>query len=563
MEDEVFELVRKWKREDECEETEEHLSGLLRENRIKLLSELMEPLIKLGKGGIRGIVGPGYARLNAQNVQRLAQAFCSTIDEDAGVVFVGYDHREHSKMFAGIICRTVLEYTRRRRKDITAELFPHTIPKHLVPFACKNSEAICKKKCVGGFMVTGSHKPRNYNGVKVYNGTGCHLRGEQEKQAWLKMKELVPTENSVFLWELRDTDILSGDSFGATLELYRKELNRIFKKMPKHKVDAVYTPHHGVCQRYVDMATDCLGLKRVTRVPSQWKEDPLFPTTIFHNIPENDLKSLADAKRTADKEKIPVVFATDPDGDLFCVAERNSEGWYTFNENEIAVIALHYLLEKKGRTKQPNMLVVPYTTSFLLGEIARVNGVVYYETELGFSEIGFGVRRQNENNMNVLLAIGGSFGFLVGNHVWEKDGIAAMCLFYILLGELSLAKKTLGEYLEEALKKYPKIKTRGFYYVGKERRDVENVITRLKEMIDKKTAFMLGEVTLRAKYTNESIIVFNGKKRKIVLRSTFLNPRIKVLVDFLDDDPMEEVIAFCEEILDVEKNKLTRKMFSI
>ncbi|OIR56495.1 MAG: phosphoglucomutase, partial [Amphiamblys sp. WSBS2006] len=362
MEDELFETIQKWKREDESRETEECLSGLLHENKMKLLSALMMPLIKFGTGGIRGIVGPGYARVNVQNVQRLAQAFCSTIEEDTGVVFIGYDHREHSKVFAETISKTVVEYSKRHGKDITPEPFPQTVPKQIVSFACKNSQAICNKKCVGGFMVTGAYKPRDYNGVKIYNGTGCQIRAEQEQQVRKRMKELVPTNETVFLWELGDTRIEPSQSLDATLELYQEELSRVFREMPKHKVDAVYTPYHGVCQRYVDMATDCLGLKRVTRVPSQWREDPLFPTIAFNNVEEIEMKNLEDAKRTADKENIPVVFATGPNGDKFRVAEKNSKGWHVFSGDEAAVIALHYLMEKRSSKRQGSAVVMPSRT---------------------------------------------------------------------------------------------------------------------------------------------------------------------------------------------------------
>ncbi|OIR56631.1 MAG: phosphoglucomutase, partial [Amphiamblys sp. WSBS2006] len=200
--------------------------------------------------------------------------------------------------------------------------------------------------------------------------------------------------------------------------------------------------------------------------------------------------------------------------------------------------------------------------SFLFSEIARVNGIAYYETDAASKEMGYNMKKLEESHINVLLGFKEGSCFFVGNHVWEMDGIATTCLFHIILGELSRRQKTLEEYLGEALEKYPEIKTSVFYYVAEDRGDVENAVEGVVERIGRDERFVLGERKIIPRIVDESVVAFHGERRKVTIKKSFAGPRITVYVEFVGGDPTEEAVSFCEDALAAKKNNLTRKMLS-
>ena len=110
--------------------------------------------IKFGTDGWRGIIADDFT---FDNVRRVAGAIASYVMkyEDArGGVFVGYDARFASPRAAQVVAEVIAA------AGIPVKLANDYTPTPAVSYAVK------KHGAAGGVMVTSSHNPWNWNGVK-------------------------------------------------------------------------------------------------------------------------------------------------------------------------------------------------------------------------------------------------------------------------------------------------------------------------------------------------------------------------------------------------------------
>lgn len=118
-------------------------------------------MVKFGTGGWRAVIGDEFTK---ENIQRLAKALCNKMkDEDAagkGIV-LGYDRRFLSKeamQWAGMVFAA---------EGVTAYLINKSSPTPLVMFY------VMRHQFPYGMMVTASHNPAIYNGIKVFTAGGA------------------------------------------------------------------------------------------------------------------------------------------------------------------------------------------------------------------------------------------------------------------------------------------------------------------------------------------------------------------------------------------------------
>ncbi|MGN1261827.1 MAG: phospho-sugar mutase, partial [Candidatus Enteromonas sp.] len=124
--------------------------------------------VELGTAGMRGKLGPGTNRMNLHTVGRVSVAFGQYVlstAHDAGKkgIVIAHDNRYFSREFAELSARIFNEM------GINAFLFDSLRPTPELSFAVRELGA------QGGVMITASHNPKEYNGYKVYDETGCQL----------------------------------------------------------------------------------------------------------------------------------------------------------------------------------------------------------------------------------------------------------------------------------------------------------------------------------------------------------------------------------------------------
>ncbi|PKL03531.1 MAG: phospho-sugar mutase, partial [Spirochaetae bacterium HGW-Spirochaetae-9] len=143
------------------------VKDLLIRNDEKELEDRFYRDLEFGTGGLRGLIGGGYNRMNTLVVTRATQGLCDYIKgqfpEKRLSACIAHDSRRRSADFA---LATALVFA---ANGIKAYLFPSLRPTPELSFAIRMLGADT------GVVVTASHNPPQYNGYKAYWNDGSQV----------------------------------------------------------------------------------------------------------------------------------------------------------------------------------------------------------------------------------------------------------------------------------------------------------------------------------------------------------------------------------------------------
>ncbi|HMD68675.1 MAG TPA: hypothetical protein VKF42_07310, partial [Chitinivibrionales bacterium] len=131
------------------------------------LSDRFYTDLEFGTGGIRGVIGGGYNRLNSLVIRKTTQGLANYIKKavapDKASVAIAYDSRNYSDVFA-LDAALVLA-----GNGIKAYLYTSLRSTPQLSFTVRRLGA------TAGIVVTASHNPAEYNGYKVYWSDGGQI----------------------------------------------------------------------------------------------------------------------------------------------------------------------------------------------------------------------------------------------------------------------------------------------------------------------------------------------------------------------------------------------------
>ena len=166
---------------------------LIRERSLAELNDRFFTELAFGTGGLRGVIGGGYNRMNPYTVKKATQGLANYIkksvpDRSTASVVIAYDCRNYSDLFS-LQAALVLA-----ANNIRTYLFTSLRPTPELSFAVRHLKA------TAGIVVTASHNPPEYNGYKVY---------------WSDGGQIVPPHDAGIIAEAR---AISGAVAGLTKE---------------------------------------------------------------------------------------------------------------------------------------------------------------------------------------------------------------------------------------------------------------------------------------------------------------------------------------------------------
>ena len=396
--------------------------------------------VEFGTAGMRGVLGPGTNRLNSFTVTKATVGFAQYLLElfpkakEMGVV-ISHDNRHQSREFTLLSAKVLNDF------GIKAYIFDALRPTPELSFAVRFLKAC------GGIMITASHNPKEYNGYKVYDETGCQLVPEKIKRL-LELIAALPNELEV--------EYKKADKLGETVMLDNKvddeyvrlcESIAINKDLDKSNFKIVFTPNHGTSyvpsmRIFKDLGYD------IVPVLSQCNPDPDFSGTLSPN-PE-DPRSYIEGLKLAKEVGAKLLVMTDPDGDRVGLGYLASDGSYqTFTGNQSAAILLDYILserKKKGLLSDNGVMYNTIVTSSLGKEVASYYGVKTEQFLTGFKFIGNRIDHYEKlgNGPHFEFGYEESYGCLVAPFARDKDGCQAILLYC----EMALYYDRLGKPLD-------------------------------------------------------------------------------------------------------------------
>lgn len=421
---------------------EEYKKELNEMNEDKIKESFYEDL-SFGTAGMRGIMGAGTNRLNVYTIRKATLGFANYLIKynkenlDKGVV-IGHDNRLNSRKFC-LDCASLLS-----SKGIKVYIFDDLRPTPEISFAIRKLNAI------GGIIITASHNPKEYNGYKVYDETGCQLTDYKNS---LLITEISKTENILSFEFKENSDLITilDEEFDKS---YHDEIKKLSIKVPnKANFKIVYSPQHGTGLNHVKEVLQSLGYD-LHIVESQATFDPYFTNTLSPN-PE-DAKAYVEAIKLAKEINADLILTTDPDGDRIGIAVKHQNEYILLNGNQTAALILDYILNNKKHNKN-SLAITSIVTTSLINAIAEKHNIFFKQTLTGFKYIGETMTK-HENDKEFIFAAEESYGCNLSNIVRDKDSIQAALIISEMACLYANENKTLYDRLEEIYKEY------GYYY---------------------------------------------------------------------------------------------------
>lgn len=369
--------------------------------------------ITFGTDGWRAVMAKEFT---FDNVALVAQAISNHVigtgKQGQGVV-VGGDARFLSEQFSELVADVLTA------NGIPVYMPNRDTPTPVVAYAVKDRQA------AGAIMLTASHNPPEYNGIKFIPDY-CHPALPRETD------DIVSHVN--YLTNNRNEVKLSGN----------KSLIEIFDPKPAYfshvreliDLNAIATaglsfwvdPMHASGRGYVEELLRDAGVK-VDAINNV--RNPLFGGS----LPDPNAENLAELSSRVIASGASAGLATDGDADRFGIIDASGQ-WISPNQ-VVCLVFLHWL-----RTRfSTGSVVRTAPTTHQVDALAHHFGFVVRETPVGFKWVG--------NELNTTDAIVGgeeSGGLSVKGHIPEKDGIVAGL---IIAEQIALTGKTPLQTLHE------------------------------------------------------------------------------------------------------------------
>lgn len=461
--------------------------------------------LEFGTGGLRGIMGAGTNRMNSYTVGKASLGFAKYLkdkyDGEISVV-IACDSRLNSRAFEWDSARVFAS------QGIKVYAYTQIVPVPMLSFATRYLH------CNAGVMITASHNPKEYNGYKAYDNTGCQLCTDDAKEV-LSYINAIDDYSSVY------NDVKTVDEYisdGMIVGIYDELFDEFIKAVKTQslynehsELKIVYTPLHGTGNVPVRKV---LEDKIVYVVKEQEEPNGKFPTVVSPN-PE-DRKALTLGIELAKEKDADIVLGTDPDCDRVGVAVKHNGEYVLLTGNQTGALLVNFVLTmKKDSLNSKSTLVKTIVTSELGANIGRSFGLQVEETLTGFKYIGDKINKfETSGEQEFVIGYEESYGYLVGTHARDKDGVVSSMLVCEMAAWYKNQGKTLVDGLNEIYDKY------GYY-------------------LDFLDSFVLKGKDGAEKIQN-LMVEFRNKGKELL-------PDIKEIVDFKDgirDLPKENVLKY-------------------
>ncbi|NLA58730.1 MAG: phosphoglucomutase/phosphomannomutase family protein [Firmicutes bacterium] len=445
--------------------------------------------LRFGTEGWRGIIADDFTFANVRRVGRAVAWYLRELDVQQGVV-IGYDTRFLSSRCA---------------REIAGVIQQDGIPVYLAHQAVVTpalSFAAARLKMDLGIMVTASHNPPEYNGIKIKAGDG----GPADQEVINRIQELLP--DSAPSMTTSSPGLAEIDLDGIYLDGVRQQVK--WSYVSDSGLTVVVDSMHGAGAGYLETL---LGERGVKVIAIRKEINPSFGGTSPEPIAAN-LKPLAAAVR---RYRADLGLALDGDGDRLGVVDHL--GNYV-DAHRVFLLLLTHLVRNR---KQRGIVVKTFSTSSSIDLAARNFGLTVRETPIGFKHIARVSRREP-----VLMGGEESGGYGFPQHLLDRDGILAGLLLVECVAEEQRSLRSILDGLEEQF-------APGYY----RRLDLPVAFSPLCELVPPSR---LGNRAVTEVEKLDGLKLRFGDEGWILFRLSGTEPVLRVYVEAETEAAVEEII---------------------
>jgi phosphomannomutase len=361
----------------------------------------MQP-IQFGTDGWRAVIADGFTFENVRRVTDAIGVAARALHPPSGVdpnsLILGYDRRFLSREFARVAAESL------STAGFRVILGSSPVPSQAVSFTAK------QRNVLGGVVITASHNPAKYNGIKFkawYGGSAlpemyaaiAGALGERQTRGagGVSEEDILPDYVDAVRAQLDVAKIR-----GACLAILHDPIHGVSAQLPSRILGEDYVGNARIIRKSVEPL-------RTTIVDAiRGEVNPSFGGVNPEPIPEN----LGASSNLMMKGGYDLAICNDGDADRLGILDEKGE--FVSPHKIISLLALYLVREKKMKGE----IVKTFSTTRLIERVAKALGATLHETAIGFKYVADLMLTRD-------ILIGGeeSGGIGFGNFLPERDGI--------------------------------------------------------------------------------------------------------------------------------------------
>ena len=271
-------------------------------------------------------------------------------------------------------------------------------------------------KCSGGVVITASHNPVEYNGIKLLLDNGI---APPKKEA----------EQIQKLFYDKNFSLVASIDCGKIIENKKAAQVHIEKVISIVDAKIISEKNYKVVLDSVNGAGGAEGRLLLSKLGCRLKAINSKPTGLFAHKPEPTIDNLTGLCKVVKQEKADIGFALDPDADRLAIVDES--GRYIGEEYTLA-LAAKYVLDKNKGAVATNL-----STSRMIDDIAKEADVKVIRTPVGEANVA---NAMIENNC--IIGGEGNGGVIDLRIAPVRNSMAAMAL---ILQYMAQSGKTISE----------------------------------------------------------------------------------------------------------------------
>ena len=363
-------------------------------------------VVKFGTDGWRGIIADDFTYANVRVAAAAIANYVLTNENAAAGVCIAYDTRFGSRSFAKVVAEV-----------LAGAGIPVTMAKEITPTPAL-SYAVRERKAAGGVMITSSHNPAEWNGVKYkasYGGSG-----KPSIMTAIESYLLKPLPQAAVAGKIEEVDF--NPEYIAAIARF-VDLEAIKASGYKFLVDVMYGAGRGVLAGIFTRAG-------IPFIEIRNEINPAFPGI----NPEPILPHIKATQEAVVAEKCDAGLITDGDADRIGAVDEHGN---VVDAHKIFSVILKWLIEKK---QWPGEVTRAFNTTKMIDRIAAKYGRPLNEHGIGFKYV-CDLMLEKE----ILIGVEESGGIGISRHLPERDGMLnSLLLANVMVDE----KKTLGQLVQ-------------------------------------------------------------------------------------------------------------------
>jgi len=423
-----------------------------------------------GTNGIRGILNE---TLDPELAYKLGMAAGTYFEESE--IAIANDSRTSSDLLKQMVAAGIMNAG---KNVIDLGLFP-----------TPGLQVYCKTHAIPGVMITASHNPPEFNGLKLVRPDGLHPNKEQESEV-----ERIITGD---LYYKTTWDTVGRIRSEDASEIYIARIHKFIKvaKIRMSRLNVLADLANSVATKTTPALLRSIGVKYTS---INGNPDGFFPGRNPEPTEENLQKTINFAKSGG----FDLTVAHDGDADRAVFLDEN--GNFIDGDKVVAIIADHILQSKKGD------LVIPVSSSFLIDWVAKNHGVKVHRTKVGAPIVADELEK-----INGLFGGEENGGVIYPEYLNARDGAFALAM---MLDIIASEEQSISKIVE----KMPDYKIKRIRIPMN--RDFDSI---KKELLNKYQDFDKDET--------DGIKLIKGDKF-ILARKSGTEPIIRIYISAIDED---------------------------